>query len=194
MTYLLTYARDLLEPLAKIELRVREDNTSSGPRRPHCHVPGPLVGHVLLGRQSRGTNAGGVTHVQHAEIRELAGFGLAKRCKLSRRRRHSLSWHDHPRRRHVVSNACLVELVVVCLDRRVHVISPVTVIEHLSPHVRRVLFAVGSLHVRRVVVGLPVLAGLVLVVVSVPNGVVSCFGGPLAVRRVFWQFALRELP
>ena len=92
-----------------------------------------------------------------------------------------------------MSNACLVELVVVCLDRRVHAINPVTVIEHLPPHVRRVLFAVGSLHVRRVVVGLPVLAGLVLVVVSVPNGVVSCFGGPLAVRRVFWQFALREL-
>ena len=69
-----------------------------------------------------------------------------------------------------MSNARFVELVVMRFNHRVHVIRAVTVKERLSSYVLRLLFAVLSIHVRRVFVGLLVLTSLVFVVISLPDG------------------------
>ena len=107
-------------------------------------------------------------------------------------------WHSPlgcgaPRRWHVVSNARFVELVVMRFNHWMHVIRAVTVKERVSSYVLRVLLALVSIHVRRVFVGLLVLPGIVFVVISVPNGVVSSLGRPLPVCGVFWELALRQL-
>ena len=90
-------------------------------------------------------------------------------------------------------DVCFLQLVVVRLHHGMHAVGPVALQERLSSHERSVVFAIRALLVYAVLVGLLVLLGLVLVVVVVPNGIVSCRGGPLTVGCVFREFALIQL-
>ena len=71
-------------------------------------------------------------------------------------------------------DVCFLQLVVVRLHHGMHAIGPVAMQERLSSHERGVVFAIRALLVYAVLVGLLVLPSLVLVVVMVPNGIVSC--------------------